>query len=340
MTDFTENNAFDATVHQIATTEKVTGGGGGSINAPLQSLVNRTRWLVTQVQAILTAIGLLAPKDSPTFTGSPEAPTAAAGTSSTQLATTAFVQNETLVRMAPTASATITPLANVTVVQPTNLTSDATITVVGGSKAGQRVRVYGAAGHAVTVASSVSSGSPLFAFPDDTGAYSYTLPAVREVFIDLVWDESDYRAGSPLFSKSPSASDNSSRVPTTSWLYTCMNYVASAAGFAYSWTNPGYIRLPSWLGGFQICWGTGQNTSAGVGQDVYFYTPFLNSCLGVVVCEGAASNASWGVGVPTLHASGEMSTSHFNEFRLYWSASGPGWAGGGSVTYNYIAVGR
>jgi microcystin-dependent protein len=39
-----------------------------------------------------TAIGLKAPLASPLFTGIPEAPTAAVGTSTTQLATTAFVQ--------------------------------------------------------------------------------------------------------------------------------------------------------------------------------------------------------------------------------------------------------
>jgi len=35
----------------------------------------------------------LAPKDSPVFTGTPVAPTATAGTSTTQIATTAFVGN-------------------------------------------------------------------------------------------------------------------------------------------------------------------------------------------------------------------------------------------------------
>jgi microcystin-dependent protein len=39
-----------------------------------------------------TAIGLKAPIDSPVFTGTPTAPTAAIGTNTTQLATTAFVQ--------------------------------------------------------------------------------------------------------------------------------------------------------------------------------------------------------------------------------------------------------
>lgn len=41
-----------------------------------------------------TALGLKAPLASPPFTGTPTAPTAALGTSTTQIATTAFVQTE------------------------------------------------------------------------------------------------------------------------------------------------------------------------------------------------------------------------------------------------------
>lgn len=47
-----------------------------------------------EFNAIATAIGTKADKNSPTFTGSPEAPTAAAGTNTTQIATTAFVKQE------------------------------------------------------------------------------------------------------------------------------------------------------------------------------------------------------------------------------------------------------
>jgi hypothetical protein len=41
---------------------------------------------------VAEALNLKAPKDSPTFTGTPAAPTAAPGTNTTQLATTAFVK--------------------------------------------------------------------------------------------------------------------------------------------------------------------------------------------------------------------------------------------------------
>jgi hypothetical protein len=55
MTNFTENNSFDAAVYQLATTDPVIGGPSGAANAPLQNLVNRTRWLYNQVETLLSA---------------------------------------------------------------------------------------------------------------------------------------------------------------------------------------------------------------------------------------------------------------------------------------------
>src|SRR5688572_5765601 len=63
------------------------GGGGtwGSITGTLSSQTD-----------LQTALDLKAPLASPTFTGTPSAPTAGAGTNTTQVATTAFVQQEIL----------------------------------------------------------------------------------------------------------------------------------------------------------------------------------------------------------------------------------------------------
>jgi hypothetical protein len=47
-----------------------------------------------EFESIETAVGTKADLASPTFTGTPAAPTAASGTDSTQIATTAFVQDE------------------------------------------------------------------------------------------------------------------------------------------------------------------------------------------------------------------------------------------------------
>jgi hypothetical protein len=60
-----------------------------------------------EFESIETAIGTKADSASPTFTGTPAAPTAASGTDSTQIATTAFVQDE-ITANAPTAGTGIT----------------------------------------------------------------------------------------------------------------------------------------------------------------------------------------------------------------------------------------
>jgi hypothetical protein len=68
----------------------VGGGGGGS--ATYADLVDAASVNLPAVNTPLSsALGAKAPIDSPTFTGTPAGPTAAPGTSSTQLATTAFV---------------------------------------------------------------------------------------------------------------------------------------------------------------------------------------------------------------------------------------------------------
>lgn len=48
---------------------------------------------VVNLGTVITDVSNLAPKASPTLTGTPKAPTAAAGTNTTQIATTAFVQS-------------------------------------------------------------------------------------------------------------------------------------------------------------------------------------------------------------------------------------------------------
>lgn len=82
----------------LAISETLVGGGGsgtGDVVGPASSVDNRvatfdgtTGKLIQDSGVLITDLALLA---SPPFTGTPTAPTAAAGTSTTQLATTAFV---------------------------------------------------------------------------------------------------------------------------------------------------------------------------------------------------------------------------------------------------------
>uniref|UniRef100_A0AAU6W263 Putative tail fiber protein gp53-like C-terminal domain-containing protein n=1 Tax=Pseudomonas phage Touem01 TaxID=3138548 RepID=A0AAU6W263_9VIRU len=86
---------FDAGVYQIEPTDPVDGGAGAVTNAPLLALSNRTSWLKKHVDDIESGAFIptgLAPINSPDLTGTPTAPTQAAGDNTTKIATDAFVQ--------------------------------------------------------------------------------------------------------------------------------------------------------------------------------------------------------------------------------------------------------
>lgn len=128
MGTITETSNFDATVYELETTDLVLGGPAGPSNAAAINLTNRTRWLfdqnttnvatlathsthlgvidgeITSINSSISSINvhlasidsqlpLLAPINSPSFTGAPRAPTPGA-TNDTRIATTAFVQGQ------------------------------------------------------------------------------------------------------------------------------------------------------------------------------------------------------------------------------------------------------
>ena len=100
--------------------------------------------------------------------------------------------------LTPTASETIT-LGNTleTEVQPRDgITADITLTLEPGSVEGQKVICYGAgSAYAVTIQSNVTTGSPEFAYPDNSTNYSWTIPTGASVQgIILTWDGANWRA--------------------------------------------------------------------------------------------------------------------------------------------------
>lgn len=95
MANLPESATYDAGVYQLELTDPVQGGPTGVSNTPLKNLANRTAWLKSQIDGIkggTVDLALYARLASPTFTGSPSAPTAALGDNTTKLATTGFVQ--------------------------------------------------------------------------------------------------------------------------------------------------------------------------------------------------------------------------------------------------------
>jgi microcystin-dependent protein len=90
-----ETATYDAGVYQFETVDAVRGGVGGIANSPLLSLANRTAYLKQHVDNLENGTTLpptVAPLNSPALTGSPTAPTPAAGDSTTKIATMAALQ--------------------------------------------------------------------------------------------------------------------------------------------------------------------------------------------------------------------------------------------------------
>lgn len=117
----------------------------------------------------------------------------------------------------------------------------------------------------------------------------------------------------------PTFADSSVNAASTNWVRGAMSAIATAAGFAASFTTNGYIKLPSWLGGFILQWGSGNAGSAG--PTVTFPIAFTTACY-AVIC-GDIGNS------PTGQCAFSPSTTSFR-----WYAATASDAG------NWIAVGK
>jgi len=100
-TTFEVANGENAQVYEIPKdsvigfdSEDETPAGYDEIPSPYDSALSATSDNAPQTKAVKEALDLKAPLASPSFTGSPTAPTQAAGNNSTRIATTAYVQGE------------------------------------------------------------------------------------------------------------------------------------------------------------------------------------------------------------------------------------------------------
>lgn len=113
-------------------TIKVGGAEIGSVtNTEIGYLSGVTSAIQTQISARLTtatAASTYAPLASPSLTGTPVAPTAAADTNTTQIATTAYVVGQGYLKSS-TASSTYAPLTAAQLVRPNLTTATETVTV-------------------------------------------------------------------------------------------------------------------------------------------------------------------------------------------------------------------
>ncbi|WP_225087746.1 phage tail protein [Pectobacterium colocasium] len=123
MANLSENPQWVDGIYQIETSDPVVGGPDGVSNRQAKELASRTRYLKKEQEKTGSHLAIhaaaadphtqYAPKENPTFTGTPKAPTPATDSNSQQVATTAFVKSvaAALVNGAPAALDTLQELA-------------------------------------------------------------------------------------------------------------------------------------------------------------------------------------------------------------------------------------
>ncbi|WP_405077637.1 tail fiber protein [Pectobacterium versatile] len=103
MANLSENPQWVDGIYQIETSDPVVGGPDGVSNRQAKELASRTRYLKKEQEKTGSDLAThaaaadphtqYAPKENPTFTGAPKAPTPATDSNSQQVATTAFVRS-------------------------------------------------------------------------------------------------------------------------------------------------------------------------------------------------------------------------------------------------------
>lgn len=134
----------------------------------------------------------------------------------------------------------------------------------------------------------------------NTPAGTITAVTVQAALNQL--DSSKAPKGSPTFTGTPQAptqanTDNSTQIVNSSWVRTAMGNIASAAGFVFYLSTQGFIKFPSWLGGWVVQWGTGAANAANgnAGTTLAFPLTWPNACLRMVSSDGGEAAASTAV---------------------------------------------
>jgi hypothetical protein len=224
-----EVSNYDVGVYQLQTSDGVQGGLGGASNTPLLNLANRTNWLYTQLNLVISGATIpptVAALLSPIFSGSPTSPTPALGDNSLKLATTAFVQG------------TVNGALSLSVAGGVNVSLSAV-------QAGNGILILSGALTA-NIAVIVPSASRKWIVQNlTTGAFTLTVKtacgggiAITQGNTQTVWCDgisvflasNDFPSvallGTPT-SPTPPVGDQSTRIATTGFAYTLKNGVVS-----------------------------------------------------------------------------------------------------------------
>lgn len=354
MANLPESSTFDAGVYQLELTDPVIGGPSGVSNTPLKNLANRTKYLKDHVDSIETNF---APKASPAFSGTPTVPTAAAGTNTTQAASTAFVASA-ISTAAPDLSPYApkdSPVFSGNPVAPTpaqfdNDTSMATTAFVQRAIGSYRTVISGADGVTLDAshigaciyaggnvnlpaASSWPAGSAVSLIC--TGSVGVTYQVVPNGTNKILVNQSGFTQSAV----NVRAGDTLTLVSTGGSNWIAINGSAQlpfSSHFGSSLSGNGYQKLPS---GMIIQWGVASNNNSTVPIIASFPIAFPNTVVSIA-CSGAVETSSSGAiytcsisphtmsqfrfKIPGyfVHSSGAYNPFPTNSVSTYWIAIG------------------
>jgi len=305
MANLPESSTFDAGVYQIELTDPVIGGPSGVSNAPLKNLANRTKYLKDHVDALESS---RAPLASPALTGTPTAPTAAANTNTTQIATTAFVNAEIASDAAPIAHVGATGAAH----------GVATTAVAGFMSAADKAKLDGVSAGATANAGTVTSvtgSAPIVSTGGSTPVISVAAATTSSPGVMSAADKAKLDGIAAGAQVNAVASVDGVTGAIT---------LGALASFAKTFGASGYQKLPS---GLIIQWGS---YTAGSSGAVYqsFPIAFPNGCFNVSVTgisESVTASDIFGVGgisATNFLVYGSNNADGAAVMRFYWFAIG------------------
>lgn len=167
---------------------------------------------------------------------------------------------------------------------------------------------------------------------DNTSDANKPVSTAAQTALDLKAD-----LASPALTGNPTAttqadSDNSTRIATTSWVRSAMSTLAAAAGFVLVIPGAsGYLKLPSWLGGVILQFGSLVGTTNGSSAvAVPFGLTFPTAAWTAVVSNGDTGASLQFPGIANLTTTG---------FNAVWTNGTGGVGSGVAVRTNWFAIG-
>lgn len=159
-----------------------------------------------------------------------------------------------------------------------------------------------------TVSGLLSAGNVSVSGNTNTGGTTTSSSLVVNVNTTL----GNVAIGGSATTPTPSSADNTTLIINSQWAKTGMGFSLGANG---------YIRLPTWLSGILIQWGTANAASSS--QNVNFPTPF--SAVWAVICQPLNYGPNAGRSSPYLDAlstTGFTQTSAGSSNSIFWFAIG------------------